>query len=130
MSRLAFISTLGILALAACSSGGTPDGTTGGATIMITNYHFIPDPLIVGAGATVTITNTDKDQHTATSEASAESYVMGAVPNGFTFSTTLDGGDTVILTIPTGVPSGTKQPYFCQNHKGMMFNPDPIIQIK
>src|SRR5580658_1416767 len=48
MSRVAFFSILGVLTLAACSSGGS-SGTTSGAsgpTITISsNFTFSPDPL-------------------------------------------------------------------------------------
>ncbi len=148
MSRVALVSALGVLGLAAaCSSGGSPSGTTsgatsgttsgtgGGLTITISNYKFSPDPLIAPAGSTITVVNDDTKStstHTCTSEATAGSYDGGqASPNGFFFDTgNIDAGTSATITIPAGVPSGTKQPYFCKQHTSMMSNPDPIIQIQ
>ena len=137
MSRASFILTFGIVALAACSSGSSPGGTTtggtGGYTVTISNYTFSPDPIVVPAGATITVKNEDATSaHTATSEASAGSYAPGqASPNGFTFDTgNIDGGTMATISVPASVPSGTRQPYYCGLHQGMMNNPDPVIQVQ
>ena len=139
MSRFTLVFTFGILALAACSSGGSPSGTTtgtgGGFTITISNYQFSPDPIVVPAGATITVVNDDTKStstHTATSEAAVGNYMPGQVStNGFTFDTgNIDAGTSATISVPAGIPSGTKQPYYCQEHKSMMQNPDPVIEIK
>ena len=139
MSRVVFFSALGILSLAACSSGGTSNGTTGGTTtggftITIQHYAFSPDPLIVPAGSTITVMNNDTastSTHTCTSEAVAGNYDAGLAPNGFLFDTgNIDAGTTATINVPAGIPSGTKQPYFCKQHTGMMKPADPVIQIQ
>ena len=133
MSRFTLAFALGFLSLAACSSGGT-SGTTGGLTITIKNYAFSPDPIIVPAGSTITVINDDTSStstHTCTSEATAGSYDGGQAPNGFFFDTgNIDAGTNATITVPAGIASGTKQPYFCKQHTGMMHNPDPVIQIQ
>ncbi len=135
MSRLPFFSSLGVLAIAACSSGGPPNGTTtgpSGPTITISNFTFSPDPLVVAAGSTVTVINTDTvNEHTATSEAAAGLFVKAQADGGFLFdSNNIPTGSSATITIPAGLPSGTIQPYFCEQHTSMMKNPNPTIQIK
>ena len=136
MSRFAFAYALGVFAFAACSSGSSSTGTTGGPsgpTITIKNYTFSPDPLMVAAGATVTVVNGDGATivHTATSDVDAGSFVKGQVPNGFTFDTgNIQPGTSATFTIPAGLSDGTTQPYFCEQHMGMMDNPHPSIVIK
>jgi plastocyanin len=136
MSRATLVGGLGILVFAACSSGssGGTSGTTGGYTITISGYKFSPDPLVVPAGATITVQNQDVSStstHTCSSEASAGIYDGGVAPGGFFFDTgNIDAGTSATISVPAGLASGTKQPYFCHQHTGMMLNPDPVIQIQ
>ena len=135
MSRLAFFSILGILTLAACSSGDSSNGTTTGAsgpTITISNFTFTPDNLVVAAGSTVTVMNTDTTTvHTATSEAAAGLYVKAAADGGFLFDTNnIPTSGSATFTVPAGLPSGLVLPYFCEQHTSMMTNANPTIQIK
>jgi hypothetical protein len=140
MSRVAFFSSLGILTLAACSSGDSSNGTTTGPspnTITISNFTFNPDPLVVPASSTVTtvtVINTDPTNvHTATSEAAANDFPQHAqaADGGFVFDTNnIPTGSSATFTVPAGLPSGTIQPYFCVQHTNMMKNPNPTIQIK
>jgi plastocyanin len=141
MPRIAFASaSAAILALAACSSGGGDNGTTGvtttGAstpTITISGMNWGPSNLTVAAGATITVINNDTaSPHTVTSEPLAASYDAGVAPGGFSFNTHLIGVDGGVATIqvPAGLASGLVMPYFCEIHTNTMNPPDPTITIK
>jgi len=84
----------------------------------------------VPAGATIVFINSDSAPHTATAEAAAGDYASGAVQGGWLFGASLSAGGTASIVVPATVTSGTDQPYFCNVHKGMMSNPDPVIHIE
>ena len=141
--RIGFAASIlvAVLALACGSSGGTGGttggggGTTGGTggstTITISNFKFSPDPITVAAGSTITVVNSDSATHSATCEAAAKAYTKGQATAGFTFDTNLiQAGGTATITVPTGIASGTSQPYFCSHHTSGMSNPDPVIKIQ
>jgi plastocyanin len=135
MSRLAFTS-VAILSLAACSSGGATSGTTtggpSGPTITMDGMSFSPSNLDVAAGATITVVNNDTlSAHTVTSEAVAAAYVKAQVDGGFTFDTgALMSGATATISVPAGLASGLVMPYFCEIHMATMNPPNPTITIK
>ncbi|OCX52755.1 hypothetical protein BEL04_14340 [Mucilaginibacter sp. PPCGB 2223] len=49
------------------SAGTGTGGPTGGASVSIQNFAFVPDTIRIKAGQTVTWTNKDSAPHTATS---------------------------------------------------------------
>jgi plastocyanin len=114
------------------TSGGTTGGTTGGTfTVTISSFRFSPDPLVVPAGATITFKNTDSTAHTATSEAASGNFTPGEVSGGFTFDTmNIGSGAMATVTVPANIASGTVQPYYCNNHRAGMANPNPTIHVQ
>jgi plastocyanin len=129
------IAVFGSLAVSACSSSGSPGmsptvGVGAGPTITIDSFTFSPNPLTVAAGSTIDVVNNDTAPHTATSEAAAADYVAGMAKGGFSFNASVAAGGHATITVPSGVASGTKQPFFCNIHKSMMSDPDPVIIIK
>jgi plastocyanin len=115
------------------SSGGTTGGTTGSSTITVTisNYNFSPGTVMASPGDTIVFNNTDVGiKHTATSEAAAGDFMNAAAPGGWIFDVAPDGGASASIVVPTGLASGTIQPYYCGIHTTMMTPSDPTIQIR
>lgn len=97
-----------VLTLTACARTGDGGGEAGeggaaGATVDIDGFAFVPDELVVAAGATVTWTNRDGVAHTVTAE--DEVFDSGLVDKEGTFELTFDEAGTYS--------------YFCQIHPSM-----------
>jgi plastocyanin len=125
--------TTGSGATSGGSSGGSSSGgTTGGAmyTVTISNYTFSPDPITVPAGATIVFNNTDAFNHSATSQAAAGNYTNAAAPGGWSFDVVPHPGMSASITVPSGIATGTVQPYFCGFHTSMMHPPSPTIHVQ
>jgi plastocyanin len=133
---MAFCSSLAL----ACGSGtsgttgtgsGTTTGGTSGNTVTINAYTFSAANLTVAAGSTISFVNNDTVAHTATSEAAAGNFTNAAAAGGFSFDTgQISAGATATVTVPTGLASGTVQPYYCSNHKSMMAPANPTLTIR
>jgi plastocyanin len=93
-ARLAALIAAIILALAACSGGGTsatlapsaaaPAG--GGSSVSIAGFAFAPTAITVAAGSTVTWTNSDSTGHTVTADDGT--FKSAKLGGGATFSQT------------------------------------------
>lgn len=111
------------------STGGTSDAdSSGGYTIVIQNFVYLPSNIDVPAGEIIRVMNNDVEAHSATSESQLGDYTLGAV-NRVQFDTgPIKSNASAEITLPATVPPGTVIPYFCSIHKAMMAQGTVTIQ--
>ena len=104
--RLGFLSVyLGLLTACVSDRPATePEPGSGGTTVNISNFAFVPPSLTVSTGTVVTWTNSDNTGHTVSSD-DGTSFDSGVIAQNATFQFT------------AGAP-GTYS-YFCQIHPFM-----------
>ena len=117
------------LLLAACGSTSGPQSTGNVFIIHISSFQYIPQNLTVPPGATIVVQNEDLAPHSVTSEASAGSFIPGAVA-GVSFDTGEFSNAQTIIQIPSTAPDGTVVPFYCTVHKAAMNTPGGSITIR
>jgi plastocyanin len=116
--------------LALACGGGTRARATGAdahpeVDLIIRNYSFIPQDLVVAPGTTIRVVNEDPVPHSVTSQTAPAQYVPGSA-FGVQFDTGPFTGETTIY-IPANALSGAIIPYYCSGHRGQMANDGEIV---
>jgi plastocyanin len=121
-----------LVAVLGCGGSGGGDGPSPqqptGLVITISGLRFSPLALSAPPGATITVVNADGMPHSVTSQATAGSYVRGAV-GGVSFDTGEFSSGQRTIVIPANAQNGAVVPYFCTSHLGTMATPNGTITI-
>lgn len=118
---------LGILLLLVihCGSGPATTLTTSTQTVTIINYSFVPDTLTVRAGNTLFFLNQDNIPHRILSQSAPDRFD----DTGVFDSLVIEAGETRLITIPAGTPSGTTLFFYDDVLKANMITPNGSIDV-
>ena len=123
--------TTAVVAISACASNSGSNqaannhtnndaADAGPDTIVIQDFVYLPDNLVVAPGTTVHVLNRDLETHSATSESKLGNFTLGAV-GGIEFDTgVIEPGGSGTFSVPPTASLGTVIPYFCTVHKSSM----------